>query len=63
MKLGNYYYPFQGGMKAVLWADTLQLLIIFAGIITVFVAGVVHEGGFGEIYKITKLSGRFDVFE
>ena len=50
-------------MKAVLWTDTFQLLIIFAGVITVFTAGVIQEGGFGNITEVNRLSGRLDVFE
>lgn len=50
-------------MKAVLWTDTLQLIIMFVGIIGVFIAGVVHGGGPAEIYRVAKLSGRLDVLE
>ena len=50
-------------MKAVLWTDTLQLLIMFAGIFTVFIAGVIHEGGFTEITSVSRKSGRLDVLE
>ena len=53
----------KGGMKAVLWTDTFQLLIIFAGVITVFTAGIIQEGGFGNITEVNRLSGRLDVFE
>ena len=50
-------------MKAVLWTDTLQLLIIFVGVLIVFTAGVIHEGGLGGITKVSRQSGRLDVFE
>lgn len=50
-------------MKAVLWTDTIQLLIIIAGVLTVLIAGVIREGGPAEVYRINDLSGRMDVFE
>ena len=53
----------QGGMKAVLLTDTLQLVIMFIGIIGVFIYGVVHAGGFGEVMRIAKQSGRLDMLE
>ena len=50
-------------MKAVLWTDTLQLLIMFEGVITVFTAGVIQEGGYAKVTKLGQQSGRLDVFE
>ena len=50
-------------MKAVLLTDTLQLVIMFIGIIGVFIYGVVHAGGFGEVMRIAKQSGRLDLLE
>ena len=48
-------------MKAVLWTDTMQLVIMFIGIIGVFIIGVVKEGGYS-IYRDAVESGRMDVF-
>ena len=50
-------------MKAVLWTDTLQLMIMFAGVFTVLIAGSINEGGAAEIYRVNKMSGRLDVIE
>lgn len=50
-------------MKAVLWTDTMQLVIMIVGIVIVYIVGVLKEGGFAEIYRVNKLSGRLDIFE
>lgn len=53
----------KGGMKAVLWTDTLQLLIMFAGLFTMVIAGMIHAGGVADIYNVNKISGRLDIIE
>lgn len=39
-------YSFQGGMKAVIWGDVIQMLILFMGIIICLVYGLSELGGF-----------------
>lgn len=41
----------QGGLKAVVWADLLQALIIIATVILVAAKGSFDVGGFGEVWK------------
>ena len=50
-------------MKAVLWTDTLQLFIMFAGLFTVFISGTIKAGGVSEIYRVSQQSGRLDIIE
>lgn len=50
-------------MKAVLWTDTLQLVIMVVGTFIVYITGVIKEGGFAEVYRVSKISGRLDIFE
>ncbi len=38
-------YSFQGGMKAVIWGDVVQMIILFLGIITCLFFGISHLGG------------------
>ena len=59
----NVFYRLQGGMKAVLMTDTLQLVIMLAGCLTMVIAGTLSAGGPSEIYNVNKLSGRLDVLE
>ena len=53
----------QGGMKAVLWADTLQMFIVYAGMLTVFIEGCVVLGGFNKAWDIADKGGRIVIFE
>ena len=50
-------------MKAVLWTDTLQLVIMLIGVFIVLIMGVVKEGGFGSVWETNRLSGRLDFME
>ena len=43
--------------------DTLQLLLMFAGLITMLITGTIAAGGPSEVYKANKISGRLDVLE
>ena len=50
----------QGGMKAVVWTDTVQLLIIIAGLVTMVIKGMIEVGGASNVYDRIKDNGRFD---
>lgn len=39
-------YSFQGGMKAVIWGDVIQMCILFFGIIICLIYGISELGGF-----------------
>lgn len=39
-------YSFQGGMKAVIWGDVIQTVILFFGIVICLVYGISELGGF-----------------
>jgi len=41
-------YSYQGGMKAVIWGDMIQMLILFLGIVICLWAGIYHLGGWSE---------------
>ncbi len=56
-------YTMMGGMKAVIWTDVPQLLIMLGGIvviITVAINGI--EGGFSEVLALGKENGKFNYF-
>lgn len=39
-------YSYQGGMKAVIWGDVIQMIILFLGIIICLIYGLSELGGF-----------------
>jgi len=56
-------YTMAGGMKAVIWTDVPQLLIMLGGIfviIGVAVAGI--DGGFGKVFQVASAHDKFRFF-
>lgn len=41
----------QGGLKAVIWTDVFQTLVMFAGQLAVIVVGVQQSGGLSEVWR------------
>lgn len=41
----------QGGMKAVMYTDLIQIFIMFAGMIAIVIKGSLDVGGFTEVWK------------
>jgi SSS family transporter len=42
-------YSWQGGMKAVVWGDAIQMIILFAGLVACLAVGYNLIGGFSEV--------------
>ncbi|KAL4220203.1 Sodium-coupled monocarboxylate transporter 1 [Mactra antiquata] len=57
------FYTTLGGMKAVLWADTVQMVVVYAGMITIFVIGCNVLGGVENAWNIADSRGRIVIFE
>ena len=53
----------QGGFKAVLWADTLQMVIMVGGFAATTITGIVHQGGLSKVLEDARISGRMDAVE
>ncbi|KAK0423697.1 hypothetical protein QR680_008284 [Steinernema hermaphroditum] len=53
-------YTTIGGLKAVVWTDTLQAGVMFAGMLAVMVKGTVDVGGFHKIFEVAVDSGRYE---
>lgn len=41
----------QGGLKAVIWTDVFQTVVMFAGQLAVIVVGTSKAGGIGEVWR------------
>lgn len=54
------FYSTLGGMKAVLYTDLLQSLLMFAAVFAVLVFTSMDLGGFDKIFTIAKAGGRLD---
>lgn len=53
-------YSTIGGMKAVLFTDLLQSILMFAAVFSVLVFSSIQLGGFGQIFVIAKEAGRLN---
>uniref|UniRef100_A0A1I7Y9H2 Sodium-coupled monocarboxylate transporter 1 n=1 Tax=Steinernema glaseri TaxID=37863 RepID=A0A1I7Y9H2_9BILA len=55
-------YTTFGGLKAVVWTDTLQAGVMYVGIGFILVKGTIDAGGFAHIWEIAVESGRLETF-
>jgi SSS family transporter len=55
----------QGGMKAVIWTDVLQSVVILVGLLAAIIQGLIVLGGFKRTFSIASQGGRikFDKYE
>lgn len=56
-------YTTVGGIKAVIYSDAFQLIIMFAGIITIISKGIYDVGGFSELWRINGEGGRLNFLD
>lgn len=57
------FYTTIGGLKAVVWTDTLQFMVTLGSMITVFWMGTWMTGGFSNIFKIALEGDRIEFFK
>ncbi|XP_001632376.2 sodium-coupled monocarboxylate transporter 1 [Nematostella vectensis] len=57
------FYTSLGGLKAVIWTDVFQSLVMVAGLVVVVVIGSQEVGGFGEVWEINKNFDRLNFFD
>ncbi|CAI4227779.1 unnamed protein product [Auanema sp. JU1783] len=55
-------YTCIGGLKAVVWTDSLQAVLMYGGVFAIIYKGLSHPrvGGFSRVWEIAKVSGRLD---
>ncbi|XP_070575499.1 sodium-dependent multivitamin transporter-like isoform X2 [Ptychodera flava] len=56
------FYTTLGGMKAVIWTDVFQFLVIVGSLVTVIVLGTIEAGGLEKVWEMNKQDGRLDIF-
>uniref|UniRef100_A0A7N6ABE8 Solute carrier family 5 member 8 n=1 Tax=Anabas testudineus TaxID=64144 RepID=A0A7N6ABE8_ANATE len=62
--IGTSMYIVQtGGLKAVIWTDVLQMVIMLAGFVAVIARGAVLQGGLTKIWKDAGEGGRLETFD
>ncbi|CAB3364426.1 Hypothetical predicted protein [Cloeon dipterum] len=51
-----------GGMRAVVWTDALQTVVMVSAMIFVMVLGAAKLGGWGQVWEINEAGGRLQFF-
>lgn len=54
------FYTCVGGLKAVVWTDVVQLVMMFGAIALVIIKGTIDVGGFGFVWNKASESGRIE---
>lgn len=54
------FYTCVGGLKAVVWTDVVQLMMMFGAIALVIIKGTIDVGGFGYVWEKALESGRIE---
>ncbi|XP_069104339.1 sodium-coupled monocarboxylate transporter 1-like [Argopecten irradians] len=55
-------YTAIGGIKAVVWTDVFQCLIMLIGMVSVLIQGTLYAGGSANMFKINDNNGRLNFF-
>ncbi|XP_042876525.1 sodium-coupled monocarboxylate transporter 1-like [Penaeus japonicus] len=55
------FYTTLGGMKAVLWTDAIQMIIMFGSTLFIIIKGTIDMGGFEYVWETNKASGRIEL--
>jgi Na+/proline symporter len=57
------FYTTVGGLKAVVWTDTLQFILMIGGVVCVTVLGLIATGGFENVWETSDAGGRLIFFK
>ena len=59
--IGTFYTAI-GGIRAVIWTDVFQVIVMFSALILVITKGTVDIGGFNALIEINRAGGRLELF-
>ncbi|XP_043561361.1 sodium-coupled monocarboxylate transporter 2 isoform X2 [Chiloscyllium plagiosum] len=57
------FYCTLGGLKAVVWTDVFQMVVMVLGFLTVLIQGTIKLGGSSNMWKIARDGQRLSVFD
>uniref|UniRef100_A0A7N8YIH1 Solute carrier family 5 member 8, like n=1 Tax=Mastacembelus armatus TaxID=205130 RepID=A0A7N8YIH1_9TELE len=57
------FYCTLGGLKAVIWTDVLQMVVMLAGFVAVIARGAILQGGLTKIWEDAREGGRLNAFD
>ncbi|NXT25758.1 SC5AC protein, partial [Syrrhaptes paradoxus] len=57
------FYCTLGGLKAVVWTDAFQMIVMLAGFVTVLIRGTTLNGGSTKIWEVAHQGSRLNIFD
>lgn len=57
------FYTALGGIKAVVWTDVVQMILMVSGFLMVIIKGCIMVGGVSTVFRITKEAGIAEIFD
>lgn len=57
------FYTTIGGLKAVVWTDTLQFVVTLGAMFAVLIIGTYTAGGFRQVWDVSEAGGRIEFFK
>lgn len=57
------FYTTVGGLKAVVWTDTLQFILMIGGLVCVIILGLTSTGGIVNVWETAEDGGRLIFFK
>ncbi|XP_067292593.1 sodium-coupled monocarboxylate transporter 2 [Pseudorasbora parva] len=57
------FYCTLGGLKAVVWTDAFQMVVMVVGFLTVLIQGANRAGGIASVWSTAHTGGRIQVFD
>ncbi|XP_045413652.1 sodium-coupled monocarboxylate transporter 2 [Lemur catta] len=57
------FYCTLGGLKAVVWTDAFQMVVMIVGFLTVLIQGSAHAGGIHNVTEQAKNGSRLNIFD
>lgn len=58
-----FCYFFKGGLRAVVWTDTLQSLLMFASMVAILILGAEKVGGWEQVWINNQKGQRLEFFK
>jgi SSS family transporter len=57
------FYTTIGGIRAVIWTDLFQMLVMFFSLFAIFIKSIINLQGFENLWNINKRGGRLNFFD
>ncbi|XP_052062969.1 sodium-coupled monocarboxylate transporter 1-like isoform X3 [Mytilus californianus] len=55
------FYTAIGGLKAVMWTDAFQMIIVFAGLLTLIIKATIEVGGIATVFERASAGGKLEI--